>query len=71
MSSAGDDEWKEVVRLKHLRLANGGRETGTTQMASVPFACYIFIDWGDCDSIDQCAFDFADCSHDDICLIDY
>ena len=60
-----------MVWLKHLRLANGTPEAGTTRMSTVPFACYIFIDWGDCNGIDQCAFDFSDCVHDDICLIDY
>ena len=59
--------------MKHLRLANGGEgATGTACRAVAPFLCYIFIDWGDCDTIDQCAFDFADCvSGGDICLIDY
>lgn len=57
--------------MKHLRLANGGPPAGTTQMSYIPLACYIFIDWGDCDGIDQCAFDFSDCASDDICLIDY
>jgi len=60
-----------VVRVKHLRLANGASPAGTTRMSTIPLGCYIFIDWGDCDNIDQCAFDFSDCNHDDICLIDY
>jgi hypothetical protein len=64
---------KGVVGLKHLRLANGGEGAArAVRMAPSPFLCYIFIDWGDCNSIDQCGFDFADCaSGGDICLIDY
>jgi hypothetical protein len=55
--------------VRHLKLANGG----VFSSAGLPSTqlCYIFIDWGDCDSVDQCGFDFGDCPGKDVCLIDY
>jgi hypothetical protein len=59
----------EGVSVRHLKLANGG----VFSSAGLPSTqlCYIFIDWGDCDSVDQCGFDFGDCPGKDVCLIDY
>jgi hypothetical protein len=58
--------------MKHLRLANGHALT-TPEASDTPASmlCYIFIDWGSCDSVDQCGFDFGDCGTKDACLIDY
>jgi len=58
--------------VKHLRAANGMRKTGHSSSA-VPDSqlCYIFIDWGGCDAVDQCGFDFGDCPGKDVCLVDY
>jgi hypothetical protein len=58
--------------LKHLRLANdAGSASVTSAMAPIYQLCYIFIDWGGCDGVDQCGFDIGDCPGKDICLIDY
>jgi len=48
------------------------RKTGHSSSA-VPDSqlCYIFIDWGGCDAVDQCGFDFGDCPGKDVCLVDY
>jgi hypothetical protein len=58
--------------MKHLRVANGSGLAAPVEEA-VPASqlCYIFIDWGGCDQVDQCAFDFGDCPGDDVCLVDY
>jgi hypothetical protein len=59
-------------RMKHLRAANAaGTALPTSQAVPASQLCYIFIDWGGCDSVDQCAFDFGDCPGNDVCLIDY
>jgi hypothetical protein len=55
--------------MKHLRVANGTTETANAVPASL--LCYIFIDWGDCGSVDQCGFDIGDCTTKDVCLVDY
>ena len=58
--------------MKHLRMANGKSLCSMTEGAiPASMLCYIFIDWGTCDNIDQCAFDFGDCTRRDICLVDY
>jgi hypothetical protein len=57
--------------LSHLTLANGGEVATVSGGGQLAALCYIFIDWGHCDAVDQCAFDFSDCIGDDICLIDY
>ncbi len=58
--------------MKHLKAANAVGPASPVSCA-VPASqlCYIFIDWGGCDSVDQCGFDFGDCPNDDVCLIDY
>ena len=58
--------------MKHLRVANGSslELTGSSKMPA-SMLCYIFIDWGSCDAVDECAFDIGDCSGKDICLVDY
>ena len=58
--------------MKHLRLANGSSLTSVTE-AKIPASmlCYIFIDWGTCGGIDECAFDFGNCGNRDVCLVDY
>jgi hypothetical protein len=33
--------------------------------------CYIYIDWGNCGTVDECAFDFGSCIRRDVCLVDY
>lgn len=58
-----------MIALKHMRLANGGGSAATNPTEL--FACYIFIDWGGCDTVDQCGFDFGDCPGKDVCLVDY
>lgn len=55
--------------MKHMRLANGGGSAAANPTEL--FACYIFIDWGGCDTVDQCGFDFGDCPGKDVCLVDY
>jgi len=55
--------------MKHLKAANAVSPVSCAVPASQ--LCYIFIDWGGCDSVDQCGFDFGDCPNDDVCLIDY
>jgi hypothetical protein len=58
--------------MRHLRPANGPNAiAGGSKKAPATQLCYIFIDWGSCDAIDQCAFDFGSCGGDDICLVDY
>lgn len=58
--------------MRHLRLANGaGAPIGAGKKAPASQLCYIFIDWGSCDSVDQCGFDFGSCGGDDVCLVDY
>jgi hypothetical protein len=58
--------------MKHLRMANGNSLTSVTDGAiPASMLCYIFIDWGSCDTIDQCAFDFGNCTRRDVCLVDY
>jgi len=58
--------------MKHLRVANGaGRDGGTASAVPASQLCYIYIDWGGCSTIDECAFDFGDCPGKDICLVDY
>jgi hypothetical protein len=58
--------------MRHLRLANGtGVRIGASKRAPTTQLCYIFIDWGSCDTVDQCGFDFGDCGGNDICLVDY
>jgi hypothetical protein len=58
--------------VKHLRLTNGGAALAG-DCANMPASqlCYIFIDWGSCHGVDECAFDFGDCPGKDVCLIDY
>ena len=58
--------------MRHLRVANGRTLTSTTN-GRVPASmlCYIFIDWGSCNGVDQCAFDFGSCPTKDVCLVDY
>ena len=58
--------------MKHLRVANGSSLFPVTEGAiPASMLCYIFIDWGSCDSVDQCAFDFGNCPNKDVCLVDY
>ncbi len=57
--------------LSHLTLANRGEVVTASRGGHIAALCYIFIDWGTCDAVDQCGFDFSDCTGDDICLIDY
>jgi hypothetical protein len=58
--------------MRHLRLANGARaRVGASKKAPTSQLCYIFIDWGSCDTVDQCGFDFGSCDNKDICLVDY
>jgi hypothetical protein len=58
--------------MKHLRVANGSSLTSVAE-GRIPaqMLCYIFIDWGDCGSVDECGFDFGSCSRRDVCLADY
>ena len=60
------------MALRHLRLANGG-QAGLSTAGKLPIGhlCYIFVDWGSCDTLDQCGFDFGSCPQEDLCLIDY
>ncbi len=55
--------------MNHLRLANGGPDPSGATPDSL--LCYIFVDWGDCGSVDQCGFDFGSCGNRDVCLVDY
>jgi hypothetical protein len=58
--------------MKHLRMANGSSLTSVGENAiPASMLCYIFIDWGTCGSVDECAFDFGNCGNRDVCLIDY
>ena len=58
--------------MRHLRPANGaGVRARGSKRAPTSQLCYIFIDWGSCDTIDQCGFDFGSCDTSDVCLIDY
>ena len=58
--------------MRHLRLANAGALAPTTaRKVTGSMLCYIFIDWGGCDTVDQCGFDFGDCPQKDVCLVDY
>lgn len=58
--------------VKHLRLANGSSLTTVTSgKTPASMLCYIFIDWGSCSGIDECAFDFGSCPGKDVCLVDY
>ena len=57
--------------MSHMRLANAGSTATAAKTGSAVRACYIFVDWGDCSSVDQCGFDFGDCGGKDICLVDY
>lgn len=58
--------------MRHLRLANGRPPSSLTEnRVPASMLCYIFIDWGSCDGIDECAFDFGDCARKDVCLVDY
>jgi hypothetical protein len=58
--------------MRHLRLANGARtRIGGSGKAPASQLCYIFVDWGGCDTVDQCGFDFGSCDNKDICLVDY
>ena len=58
--------------MKHLRLANAGAVVpAVASKVTGSQLCYIFIDWGGCDAIDQCGFDFGDCPNKDVCLVDY
>jgi hypothetical protein len=68
----GASEAITEVEMEHLKVMNGARLSHPTANA-VPASqlCYIFIDWGGCDAIDQCGFDFGACPGNDVCLIDY
>ena len=58
--------------MKHLKVANGvGQICPTSKAYPSSQLCYIFIDWGGCDAVDQCGFDFGECPGKDVCLIDY
>lgn len=59
--------------MEHLRLANGGAipAAGAGKTTTSSRMCYIFVDWGSCDSVDQCGFDFGSCDAKDVCLVDY
>lgn len=58
--------------MKHLRMSNGSSHPPATEGAiPASMMCYIFIDWGSCSSVDQCAFDFGSCPNKDACLVDY
>jgi len=58
--------------MGHLRLANGSSvRAGASKKAPATQLCYIFIDWGSCDVVDQCGFDFGSCGGNDVCLVDY
>ncbi|MBN2565382.1 MAG: hypothetical protein JXB46_06695 [Candidatus Eisenbacteria bacterium] len=58
--------------MKHLKLANGSSLSNVTEgKAPASLLCYIYIDWGTCERIDECAFDFGNCGSKDVCLIDY
>ncbi len=57
--------------MRHLKLANGNSLTTTASRIPASMLCYIFIDWGSCGSVDECAFDFGSCSGKDVCLVDY
>jgi len=58
--------------MRHLRLANGtNMRVGSARKTPASQLCYIFIDWGSCDMVDQCGFDFGDCGTKDVCLVDY
>lgn len=58
--------------MKHLKAANCvGPSSPTSRAVPASQLCYIFIDWGGCQEVDQCGFDFGDCPNDDVCLIDY
>jgi hypothetical protein len=60
------------MALKHFRLANGSSLVSLTdRKIPASMLCYIFIDWGTCERVDECAFDFGDCSTKDVCMVDY
>lgn len=58
--------------MRHLRIANGSTLVPDSQ-GKIPASmlCYIYIDWGTCERIDECAFDFGSCDAKDVCMIDY
>lgn len=61
----------EVV-MRHLTLGNAGAVApAAASKVTGSLLCYIFIDWGGCDTVDQCGFDFGDCPNKDVCLVDY
>ena len=58
--------------MRHLKVANmTSARIAVSKKAPASQLCYIFIDWGSCDTIDQCGFDFGSCGGDDVCLVDY
>lgn len=58
--------------MRHLRPANGtNMRLHSARKMPASQLCYIFIDWGSCDTVDQCGLDFGDCGTKDVCLIDY
>jgi hypothetical protein len=58
--------------MKHLKVSNGSALTSQAEGAiPASMLCYIFIDWGSCSGVDQCAFDFGNCPSKDVCLVDY
>jgi len=58
--------------MRHLKVANGSTLTSPAEgRMPAQLLCYIFIDWGSCGTVDQCAFDFGDCPGKDVCLADY
>ncbi len=58
--------------MKHLRMANGSSLSSVTEgMIPASMLCYIYIDWGNCGTVDECAFDFGSCVRRDVCLVDY
>jgi len=67
------DTRNEGGSVEHLRLANGGASPMGCARKTISGSkmCYIFIDWGSCDSVDQCGFDFGSCDAKDVCLVDY
>jgi hypothetical protein len=58
--------------MKHLRMANGSSLSSVTEGAiPASMLCYIYIDWGNCGTVDECGFDFGSCVRRDVCLVDY
>jgi len=58
--------------VRHLSLANGSAGgCGASRNFPISQLCYIFIDWGGCQSPDECGFDIGSCPGSDICLVDY